>query len=89
MTAVTKTNRLWSNVIVNHETSQKFGDHSRWQDVKKLVKPPFRARVTTIMKKIIGKNHDFDTGELSVSWSEGYGHGCQLAALKLSHAAMR
>ena len=34
------------------------------------MKPLFRSRITKMIKTIIGKNHDFCAGELSVLWSE-------------------
>ena len=35
-----------------------------------MMKPLFRSRITKMIKTIIGKNHDFCAGELSVLWSE-------------------
>ncbi|OGR26682.1 MAG: hypothetical protein A2139_11545 [Desulfobacca sp. RBG_16_60_12] len=35
-----------------------------------MVNPLDRSRITKMIKTIIGKNHDFCAGELSILWSE-------------------
>jgi hypothetical protein len=35
-----------------------------------IMNPLCRSRITEMIKVIIGKNHDFCAGELSVLWSE-------------------